>query len=114
MYGSWADAHHDAWKDPVAGSRVDRRTQEFGLRLALGATLRHVVWLALSEGLALPIGGVALGLAATLAGSRGVQSFLFRVDSIDIRSYATLATVMMLVVLTAVYLPPAGRCGSIL
>lgn len=84
---------------------VQRRTQEFGLRLALGATRRQVMWLALSQGVALAAGGVALGVSAAAAGSRAVQSRLFHVSDADVASYAALAAAMIVVVLIASYLP---------
>jgi predicted permease len=84
---------------------VHRRTQEFGLRLALGASRGHVMWLALSQGVVFAAGGIALGLAAAVAGSRAVQSMLFRVEAIDAPSYAALTGVMLVVVLFASYLP---------
>ena len=84
---------------------VERRTQEFGVRLALGASRRQVVWLAVSQGLALGAGGVVLGLAAAAGLSRALRTMLYRVDAMDGLTYATLGTALLLVVLTASYVP---------
>jgi ABC-type antimicrobial peptide transport system permease subunit len=62
---------------------IARRTGEFGIRMALGAGRRRVLWIVLKEILWLVIGGVAIGLALALASSRLIESLLYGLKSYD-------------------------------
>src|SRR6202140_603840 len=57
--------------------RVSRRSAEFGVRMALGANPRQVLWIIARESLMLSIAGVALGLPLAIIGARLLRSFLF-------------------------------------
>jgi len=57
--------------------RVSRRSAEFGVRMALGASPRQVLWIIARESLMLSIAGVVLGLPLAIVGARLLRSFLF-------------------------------------
>jgi putative ABC transport system permease protein len=59
---------------------VGRRTREFGIRAALGATRRRVMTQVLGEGLRLAVAGVLIGIGAAAVAARGAASWLARVD----------------------------------
>ena len=84
---------------------VTRRTNEFGIRIALGAEPRHVVWVVLREVLWLVMTGVAIGLGLALASSRLVESLLFGLKSYDPLALALAALALIAVALFAGYLP---------
>ena len=67
----------------VVAYSVSRRTREFGVRVALGATRGHVVLLALGEALRPVMVGAVLGLVLALASARFIQTFLYDVSAID-------------------------------
>ncbi|HEU5451774.1 MAG TPA: FtsX-like permease family protein [Terriglobales bacterium] len=60
----------------VISYSVSQRTHEIGVRLALGARPREVLWIVLSQGLAVAAIGVAIGLASSLVLSRFLRSML--------------------------------------
>src|SRR5262249_44043633 len=82
-----------------------RRTNEFGIRMALGGQRRNVLWLVLRETLALGIAGAVIGLALALAASSLVESLLFGVKPTDPAVLALSIAVMISVALLAGYLP---------
>jgi putative ABC transport system permease protein len=84
---------------------VAQRTQELGIRLALGATTANILRLVLSHGLALAAAGVAIGLAGALALTRVMSSLLYRVSSSDPETFLWSALVFTLVALLASYIP---------
>jgi ABC-type antimicrobial peptide transport system permease subunit len=84
---------------------VARRTNEFGVRLALGAERQHVVWIVLRETLALVLVGIVVGLAAAPALACIVRSFLFGLRFYDPLSMAIAAGAMIAVALLGGYLP---------
>jgi predicted permease len=84
---------------------VTRRTNEFGVRLALGANRGQVIWLVLRETLTLVVGGLAIGLAVVPAVSRFVVSFLFGLKPYDLVSLGSAVFAMTVVGLLAGYLP---------
>jgi predicted permease len=91
---------------------VTRRTNEFGVRLALGAHRHHLVWLVLRETLALVLIGIALGLAAAPAIGRIVVSFLFGLKFYDPLSIGIAVLSMIAVALLAGYVP-ARRAAKV-
>jgi predicted permease len=84
---------------------VASRTNEIGLRMALGAQRRDVLWLILREGLLLVLVGVAVGLPAVLAATRFVSSLLFGLTPSDPASIGAAAVLMFAVALVACWLP---------
>jgi predicted permease len=84
---------------------VTRRTGEIGLRMALGAERRDVLWLILREVLVLVLIGVAMGIPAALAGTQLISSFLFGLTPSDPGTIAVAALLMVAVAALAGYLP---------
>jgi ABC-type antimicrobial peptide transport system permease subunit len=86
-----------------------RRIREFGLRLAIGARPRDVVWLVLGDGLRMTVVGLAIGGAAALWLSRALKSQLqgqlFRVESNDPATFAIVVALLAAVSLAACYIP---------
>jgi putative ABC transport system permease protein len=89
---------------------VSQRVREMGLRLALGARPRDVVRQVVGEGLAVALGGLALGLILAAAVTRVLSGTLYGVTASDPWSVAGLAAALLAVVLLASYLP-ARRAG---
>ena len=84
---------------------IARRTNEFGVRMALGARKRDVLGMVLREALSLVLTGVAIGIALALAASRLVASLLFGLQPYDPVVLAAAALVMVAVALLAGWLP---------
>jgi len=84
---------------------VSGRTREFGIRVALGARGTDVLRLVLAEGLALVGVGILLGLLASLALTRVLQSVLYGVSATDPATFAGVALVLATVTLIACYIP---------
>ena len=84
---------------------VSRRTNEIGIRMALGAERMHVRWLVMREVLILVAGGIAIGVPAALLSSRLVASMLFGLRGTDAASLLAAIAVMLLIAALAGYLP---------
>lgn len=96
----------------IVSYAVARRTQEMGVRMALGAGRREVVNLILAQGMQVCALGVAAGLAASFGTARLMSSLLYRVSPND---YVTLITVSILVssvACLASYIP-ASRAAKV-
>jgi ABC-type antimicrobial peptide transport system permease subunit len=96
----------------VVGASVYARTQEFGVKLALGATRRELLLAILREGAMLSVWGVALGFGLALMLSRALRTLLFEVPANDVASFAAVAALLVLVILAAC-LVPARRAASV-
>lgn len=84
---------------------VARRTQEIGVRVALGAQSGDVLRLILGEGARLAAVGVAAGIAVSLAVTRLMSSLLFGIAATDPLTFAAVAVLISLVALFASYIP---------
>jgi putative ABC transport system permease protein len=84
---------------------VTQRTQEIGVRMALGAQKRQVLKLVVGKGMALAVTGIALGLVASLALTRLMRSLLFEVTPTDWVTLAVASIVLLTVALLACYIP---------
>ena len=84
---------------------VARRTNEIGIRMALGAQQRDVLRLVMQESMTLVAIGVVVGLAAALAASRLVTTLLFGLEATDPRSIVLALAAMIGVSALAGYLP---------
>jgi predicted permease len=84
---------------------VSRRTNEIGIRIAIGATRAKVCWLVMREIVMLVAIGIALGVPVTLAVSRVVANLLFGLRGTDTASLLGSAVVLMLVSIMSGYLP---------
>ncbi|HXA57465.1 MAG TPA: ABC transporter permease [Candidatus Acidoferrum sp.] len=85
--------------------RVSRRTQEIGVRMALGAQRSSVLWLITKEGLLLIFPGLALGVFAALVSSKIVANQLFGVSPNDFLTFASTAALLLIVALVACWIP---------
>jgi ABC-type antimicrobial peptide transport system permease subunit len=91
---------------------VAQRTQEIGIRMALGAQRLSVVKMVVFEGLRLAGAGLVIGLCCALAVSRALQSQLYGVGAADPLTYAAMAALIAGVAALASLLP-ARRAASI-
>ena len=96
----------------VMAYMVVRRTREIGIRMALGASRRAVVWLVMREVLTLCGVGIAIGAAAAYAATRLVETQLFGVLPTDVLTMALAAVGIASVALLSGYLP-ARRATAI-
>jgi putative ABC transport system permease protein len=84
---------------------ITQRTQEIGIRMALGAQAGDVLKLVLRNGMVLSLIGLAIGLVSAWGLTRLMESLLFGVTPTDATTFASVSTLLMLVVLAACYLP---------
>jgi predicted permease len=91
---------------------VVRRTNEIGIRLAIGAQRRAVVRMVLQESLSLVLFGIALGVVGAQVASRFIGSLLYGLEPTDPYTYVIVSWLMVTVSLFAAYLP-ARRASRI-
>jgi predicted permease len=84
---------------------VAQRTHEFGVRMALGARGRDVMKLVIRQGMWLVLIGVVIGMAASLAVSRLLKSFLFGLSAADPMTFGIIPLLLAAVALLACYVP---------
>jgi predicted permease len=84
---------------------VQQRTQEMGIRMALGADRSHIRSLVVWNGMRLAIVGVVLGIGAAFGLTRLIASFLFGVKTWDPFVFVTVPVLLSLVALLAVWMP---------
>ena len=91
---------------------VEQRTQEIGIRMALGAQAEQVRRMVVGQGMALALVGVVLGLGAAFALAQLISSFLFGVKARDPLTFGAVPILLALVALVAVWLP-ARRASKV-
>ena len=84
---------------------VQQRTQEIGIRMALGAETGHVLKMVISQGMGLALAGVVVGVGSALGLSRLLASFLFGVKPRDLAVFIAVPLVLSAVSFVAVWLP---------
>lgn len=89
----------------VMSYSVAQRTNEIGIRMALGAQTSHVLRLIVSQGFKLVVMGLVLGLLGAYAATRVIGSLLFGVTTKDPWTFGAVAVLLSLVALVACYLP---------
>jgi putative ABC transport system permease protein len=89
----------------VVAFSVARRTQEIGIRMALGAGRTDVLCLVVGEGARLAVSGVAIGMAASFVITRLLSSLLFGISATDPITFAGVAVLLSLAALLASYMP---------
>jgi putative ABC transport system permease protein len=92
----------------IIGYGVVQRRQEFGVRRALGARPRDVLWLIVHEGVNLGAAGVAAGLALTAAAAFGLRHLLFGISPFDPVTLVTSIAVVVAVTAAASIIPAAA------
>lgn len=89
----------------VISYSVAQRTNELGIRLALGANQVDVLRLVLSAGLRLALSGIAVGVVLSFAATRFLSSLLFGVRATDLFTFSALSILLIVVSLLGCYLP---------
>lgn len=89
----------------VIAYAIARRTQELGIRMALGAEPRRLAMRVVAEGLLLATVGVIIGLGAALLGSRLITALLFGVSPFDPVAFVAAVAVLLWVAVVASWLP---------
>ena len=91
---------------------VGQRTQEIGIRLALGATTGEVRNMVVGEGMRLALLGVAAGVAAAFGLTRLLESFLFGVQAWDPLVFVAVPILLTAVALAAIWFPARRAAGT--
>jgi predicted permease len=91
---------------------VTQRTRELGVRIALGASRRNLLWLVMRQASAMLLMGVALGTVLALASGRLVGGFLYGVSAHDGKTLVAAAMLLLISGLTAAYLPARRAAGA--
>jgi putative ABC transport system permease protein len=89
----------------VLSQLIAQRTQEFGVRMALGAQGSDLLRLVIREGMALTLAGLVTGLIIAASLTRLLGSFLYGVKATDPLTFAGVAMLLLLVAFLAVYIP---------
>jgi ABC-type antimicrobial peptide transport system permease subunit len=89
----------------VLAFTMKRRTRDFGVRMALGASARQILRSVIGEGLRLTLVGLAIGAGLSLLSGRALASVLFGVRPTDPSTYAGVVAVLAAASLVACYIP---------
>jgi predicted permease len=89
----------------VVSYSVSQRTQEIGIRTALGAQSGSVLRMVLRQGLTMALIGTGIGLALAILLFRGLHSVLYGVESTDLATLGTVSALLLSVAFVASYLP---------
>ena len=84
---------------------VNQRTQEIGIRMALGAQMRDIMRMVLKQGMVLVLTGVALGLATAWLSTRLMSRLLYQVSATDPLTFVAISLLLVTVALLACYIP---------
>lgn len=96
----------------VVSYSVAQRTQEIGIRMALGASAKDVIRLVVKQGMTVAMIGVAVGAVAALATARALTTLLFGIKADDPLTFTIVALALTIVTLLACYLP-ARRAAKV-
>ena len=89
----------------LIGYQVVQRTNEIGIRMALGAQRTQVLWATLRRALIWTAAGVALGIPLALTASRAAESLLFDLNPMDLLTLSAAAAIMVMLGAVAAYIP---------
>ncbi len=89
----------------VIAYSVTERTQELGVRRALGATEGDILRLILGQALGFALAGAVIGVFGALALTRVVKTLLFQISATDPATFATVALLFVIIAITASYFP---------
>ena len=95
----------------VTAYATSQRTQEIGIRIALGAATRDVVWLVLGSGLRQLALALSIGMAFAIAVSRLLASVLFEVTPLDLVTFVSIPVMLSAIVLAACLVPARRAAG---
>jgi ABC-type antimicrobial peptide transport system permease subunit len=84
---------------------VGQRTQELGVRIALGARRKDILRLVVNHGMKMALGGVAVGLLAALGLTRLLAQMLYGVSATDPATFTVIALLLAAVALAACFIP---------
>ncbi len=96
----------------VLSFSVAQRTREMGIRIALGAERREILWLVLKQGMMLALAGLVVGIAATFGVTRFLRSMLFGITPNDPATFLMVSVLLTLVAALACTIP-AWRAARI-
>ena len=96
----------------VIAFNMSRRTRDFGIRIALGASSRQIVEAVLREGLLVTAIGLAVGFVLNVAGAKALGSLLYGITATDVPTYLGVFMLLTVVSLVACYVP-ARRAAKI-
>jgi ABC-type antimicrobial peptide transport system permease subunit len=85
--------------------RLFSATREIGIRDALGAQRRSVLWMVLREALVLALFGIAIGIPSALTATRFIASMLFGISVSDLKTITVVSLLLLLVALFSGFLP---------
>ncbi|MBO0800714.1 MAG: FtsX-like permease family protein, partial [Blastocatellia bacterium] len=89
----------------VMSCAVSQRTQEIGIRIAVGARPWNILRLITAEGLKLTLMGLALGLAAAFMLTRALSPFLYGISAVDPLTFVSISLLLSCVAMLAGWLP---------
>jgi predicted permease len=89
----------------VMSYSVSQRTQEIGIRMALGAQRGDVMKLILGSGMAMVFGGVIAGLILSFVLTREIENLLYGIGAFDVPAFAATSALLILIALVACWLP---------
>jgi ABC-type antimicrobial peptide transport system permease subunit len=89
----------------VIDHAVARRTNEIGIRMALGAESNSILWMVLRETLILVVAGIAIGVPAALGGARLISTQLYGLNAADPLTLVGAVILLIVVAGLAGYLP---------
>jgi putative ABC transport system permease protein len=89
----------------VMSYSVNQRTQEIGIRLAMGAQRGDVLRLILGNGMTMVLVGIAVGLGLSTVLTKSMSALLFGIGTIDVPSFAATSALLVIVALAACWLP---------
>ena len=92
----------------VVNFAVTRRKRELAIRVAVGASRRHVMWSVLRRTLLMALAGLALGIPLALISTTIYRTFLFGVAGLDRTVIAAAAAIVVLLAAGAGYIPARG------
>jgi ABC-type antimicrobial peptide transport system permease subunit len=89
----------------VIAYSAGQRTREIGVRVALGATRRQVLWLVVRQGLSILAAGLAGGMIVAVWVAQALAGLLHDVQPADPAAYAAVSVLLSVVALAAIFLP---------
>ena len=96
----------------VLSFSVAQRTREMGVRMALGAAHREILWLVLKQGMMLALTGLVVGIIATFGITRFLSSMLFGITPNDPATFL-MVSVLLTLVATLACIIPAQRAAKV-